>query len=277
MGQIKNIKLHIVTDIKIKSHIDTRPSSQTSTMPKADKLKKSKKAEKTIHPNSRKATQLHRANHKTELKQKRKDERSEKDKHLWEKVCWFRDQLAEGKDKYSMIEVCQLISKYINRFQERMKEIEDANTLNKQLGRHGQSSVAEQSAITMVYEKEHGSFESGHFEAPDLTNRAMVKIMKEMGEDVKELHKIKTRKFKRQQLTQSENDNGMEVEGGDQCGEQEGTDVEGTMTGVENDDDQVDNDEDESDEPDEPDKENFVECLTQVADAVAPASDVLCV
>merc|ERR1712221_9224 len=188
MGQIKNIKLHIVTDIKGYLHI-TKTYLHYSKMPKVEKskLKRLKKVEKKIHPNSRKATQLHRELHKDEVRQKRKDERSEKDKALWDKVCWFKEQLVEGKDKYSMIEVCDLISKYINRFQDRMKEIEDANTLNKQLGRHGLSSVAEQSAITMVYEKEQGSFESGHFEAPDLTNRAMVKTMKEMENDVKSL------------------------------------------------------------------------------------------
>jgi len=239
-------------------------------MPKAEKSKKLKKAEKTIHPNSRKATQLHRANHKMELKQKRKDDRVEKDKHLWEKVCWFREQLVEGKDKYSMVEVCQLISNYINRFQERMKEIEEANTLNKQLGRHGSTSVAEQSAITMLFEKEQGSFQTGHFEAPDLTNRTMVKVIREMGDDMKELQKIKMRKFKQLEGGQHpENENEMDVEGDKSCGENEdGSDEteEATEDGQGVTDDDVDKEETKSEEPQEPDKENLIAPVEPIND-----------
>jgi len=223
-------------------------------MPKInkDKLKRLKKEESKIHPNSRKASQLHRLSHKSEVRQKRKDERSDKDKALWEKVCWFKEQLVEGKDKYSMTEVCDLISKYINRFQERMKEIEDANALNKQLGRHGFANVAEQSAMVMVHEKEQGSFESGHFEAPDLTNRAMVKIMKEMGDDVKELNKVKMRKFRQQKEGQTaEKENEMEVEGDNEQKQEKSDDDD---IGEEKEVDDLNGGEDE--EPEEPDKEN---------------------
>jgi len=188
-------------------------------MPKSAKSKVTKKQEKAIHPNSRKASQLHRAEKKTERKEKRNDERSEKDKHLWEKVCWFKEQLVEGKDRYSVIEVCDLISKYINRFQERKKEIEESKILNKQLGRHGLTNAAEESAMQMVYDKEEGMFESGHFEAPDLTNRKIVKVMKEMN-DIKEMQNVKMRKFKKQQpgqeQQQEQQETGeMEVEDGE--------------------------------------------------------------
>ena len=37
-----------------------------------------------------------------------------------------------------MTEVCDLISIYINRFEERKKEIEQADIINKQLGRRGE-------------------------------------------------------------------------------------------------------------------------------------------
>jgi len=193
-------------------------------MPKADKAKKSKKAEKTIHPNSRKASAINRENNKSEHRQKRKDERSEKDKHVWEKVCWFKEQLVDGKEKYSIMEVSSLIASYINRFQLRLDEIEQSNVLNKQLGRRGMANPAEEAAIKMVYERESASFEAGGFEAPDLTHRATVKTMHAMGDDVKELQKVKMRKFKRQQQQQQQqqqdtvtNASEMEVEDEKTC------------------------------------------------------------
>ena len=68
--------------------------------------------------------------------------------------------------------------------------------------------------MQMVYDKERGMFESGHFEAPDLTNRAMVKIIREMGDELKELQKVKMRKFKQPQQgqQQQEDDGGDEME-----------------------------------------------------------------
>ena len=47
--------------------------------------------------------------------------------------------MTEGKERYSVAEVCDLISIYINRFEERKKEIEQADIINKQLGRRGES------------------------------------------------------------------------------------------------------------------------------------------
>jgi len=164
-------------------------------MPKTDKTKKSKK-EKTIHPNSRKAAQLNKAEHKDERKKKQKDDRYEKDGHLWKKIQWFKDQLVDGKERYSVVEVSELISKYINRFQGRLDEIRESNDTNKQLGRHGWAHVAEEAGIKMVYERESNLFATGNFEAPDITNRANLKALRELGEDSKELQRIKLRNFK---------------------------------------------------------------------------------
>merc|ERR1712223_417939 len=198
-------------------------------MPKASKSKVTKKQEKTIHPNSRKALQLHRAEKKTERKEKRNDERSEKDKHLWEKLCWFKDQLIEGKDRYSVIEVCDLISQYINRFEERKKEIEQSKILNKQLGRHGLVNAAEESAMQMIFDKEMGMFRSGHFEAPDLTNRKIVKVMKEMT-DIKEIPNVKMRRFKQQQQGEEAEAGEMEIGVDEDDGGNKEDDIESTET-----------------------------------------------
>merc|ERR1712212_781896 len=128
----------------------------------------------------------------------RRGERSEKDKHMWEKVCWFKQQLQEsGKDKYSLCEVSTLIANYIQRFQPRMQEISEANNLHKQLQRRGTSSAAEESAIKMVKEREMNLFLTGAFEAPDLTNRNNVKVLRETGDEVTELPKIKRKSLKK--------------------------------------------------------------------------------
>jgi len=191
-------------------------------MPKVPKQKVKIKKGQTIHPNSRKASALHRENNKSEHRLKMKGDRRDKDKHIWEKVCWFKEQLTEGKERYSVAEVCDLISIYINRFEERKKEIEQADIINKQLGRRGLTNAAETSAMQMVYDKERGMFESGHFEAPDLTNRAMVKIIREMGDELKELQKVKMRKFKQPQQGQQQE----EDDGGDEMEMVEGEDVD---------------------------------------------------
>jgi len=164
-------------------------------MPKAEKTKKSHK-EKAIHPNSRKAAQLNKAAHKDERKKKNKGDREGKDKHLWKKILWFKEQLIDGKDRYSVAEVSDLISKYINRFQGRVNEIQENNDTNKQLGRHGCAHAAEEAGIKMVYERESNLFVTGNFEAPDITNRANLKALRELGDDSKELPRIKLRNFK---------------------------------------------------------------------------------
>ena len=55
-------------------------------MPKVPKQKVKIKKGQTIHPNSRKASALHRENNKSEHRLKMKGDRRDKDKHIWEKV-----------------------------------------------------------------------------------------------------------------------------------------------------------------------------------------------
>merc|ERR1712168_1395396 len=62
-----------------------------------------------------------------------------------------------------------------------------------------------ESAIKMVKEREMNMFLTGAFEAPDLTNRNNVKVLRETSDEVTELHKIKMRKFK--QITEQTNNN----------------------------------------------------------------------
>merc|ERR1712141_417204 len=152
--------------------------NNNNRMPKVNKHIERSEKKKTIHPNSRKASALNRDNNKSEKRQMRRDERGEKEKALWEKICWFKEQLVEGKDKYSLYEVSQLIAIYIDRFQARMEEIFSANSLNKQLQRRGANAAAEEAAIKMVREREMNMFITGAFEAPDLTNRTNVKILR---------------------------------------------------------------------------------------------------
>jgi len=171
----------------------------------------------------------------------RRDERGEKEKALWEKICWFKEQLVEGKDKYSLYEVSQLIAIYIDRFQARMEEIDSANSLNKQLQRRGANAAAEEAAIKMVREREMNMFITGAFEAPDLTNRTNVKILRKTTDDVNQLHKIKMKKFK-QQEEQEEESRGMEVEeemeeDGEEDGDGEGDEYEDAEE-INNDDDE---------------------------------------
>merc|ERR1712150_87226 len=169
-------------------------------MPKTEKTKKSKK-EKTIHPNSRKAAQINRQNVKEDKRKNLKDCRDEKEKHLWQKIVWFQENLVDDKDRYTVAEVSDLIGKYIARFELRLDEITKTNELGKHLGRHGSAHIAEEAAIKMVVEKESHLFTAGRFEAPDLTNRKNVKVLREEGLQVKDLTRIKMRNFKQLNTT----------------------------------------------------------------------------
>ncbi|XP_065651856.1 translation machinery-associated protein 16 isoform X2 [Hydra vulgaris] len=165
-------------------------------MPKAEKIKKGK-SNKEIHPNSRKASQISKSIHKQEKKQKQKEHLNERQKALREKLFWFKCEIEPVKDKYSLIEVSELILKYINRFEKRIDEIEKLNKLNEELGRHGQAHSAEYSALKLVREKETNLINDGCFEAPDITNRVVVKVLRDWSGELKDLPKIKLKCFKK--------------------------------------------------------------------------------
>lgn len=181
-------------------------------MPKIESKLQKKRKEKQIHPNSRKAAQLSKELHKLDKRQKRKDEHDTKSSALRDKIFWFKSQLSEDKDRYSLVEVSNLISSYINRFEDRLDEIKKQNELNKEQKRHGHAHASEENAIKMVFEKEHGLFVAGHFEVPDLTNRKNVKFLRNWDGDVKDLPNIKLKNFKEQKLISV----GMDIEEGEE-------------------------------------------------------------
>merc|ERR1712168_738194 len=73
-----------------------------------------------------------------------------------------------------------------------------------------------ESAIKMVKEREMNMFLTGAFEAPDLTNRNNVKVLRETSDEVTELHKIKMRKFKQvtEQTNNTNNNSKQATQGG---------------------------------------------------------------
>jgi len=177
-------------------------------MPKVEKAKKvqqQKQQEKQLHPNSRRAAKLTKVFHRDEKLQRRKEEHDNKSTALRDKLCWFKSQLEEDKDKYSLVEVSDMITKYINRFGERLKEIKDQNEFNKEKGRHGRFCASEEEAMKMVFEREQDAFITGKFEAPDLTNRVNVKKMKKWEGETKDILNLKLRNFKDQALLNLQN------------------------------------------------------------------------
>jgi len=168
-------------------------------MPKTEKAKKkstSVKQEKKIHPNSRKAVQVAKTIHHSEKIQQRKEDLNSKQSILKEKILWFKDILEEDKDRYSLAEVSNIVAQYINRFDERLNEIDEQNELNKALGRHGRYHAAEEEAIKMVKTKERELFSAGRFEAPDLTNTANVTYLRKWDCQTKTLPNIKLKNIR---------------------------------------------------------------------------------
>lgn len=169
-------------------------------MPKTEKEKKKtavSRVEKQVHPKSRKASQLSKIVLKGEKKQMRKEELNSKQKLLKEKVTWFKTNVSMDKEKYTLAEVTDIVSKYLSRFDERLSEIEEQNGLNKSLGRRGRYHAAEEEGIKMVKEREEELFIAGKFEAPDLTNAGIMKHLKNWEGEVTLLQNIKMKNFKR--------------------------------------------------------------------------------
>ena len=55
------------------------------------------------------------------------------------------------------------VSRYIDRFEDRMNEIKKANETHKKQGRHGELHSSEEDAIKMVNEREMDLFTTGRF------------------------------------------------------------------------------------------------------------------
>ncbi|KAK2908746.1 hypothetical protein QQF64_001326 [Cirrhinus molitorella] len=159
-------------------------------MPKTAKGKVQSE-QKAIHPYSRKAAYLARASIKQQKKEKLKGEKAQRLNLIGEKLLWFQSQLDPDKSEYTKHDACQIIERYLHRFQGELEQIELANSIK---GRQGRQYASREAVIKQTIERERAVYEGNGFEIPDIINSKHLKVFREWTGDIKKLPNIKMTK-----------------------------------------------------------------------------------
>ncbi|KAF7655460.1 hypothetical protein LDENG_00055780 [Lucifuga dentata] len=155
------------------------------------KTQKGKPAEKVVHPYSRKAAYLAREEIRLKRKEKQKNDKATRLSSIGEKLLWFQSQLDPTKMVYTRKDACDIIEKYLHRFDSELEQIELMNGIK---GRQGRLHGAREAIIKHTIERERAQYESIGFEIPDIINAKHLKTFREWTGDLKKLPNIKLRK-----------------------------------------------------------------------------------
>ncbi|KAI5628202.1 translation machinery-associated protein 16, partial [Silurus asotus] len=158
--------------------------------PKASKAK-SAVEKKVIHPYSRKAACLARAALRQDRKEKLKGEKAQRLNLIRDKLLWFQSELDSEKSEYSKQDACEIIERYLHRFDSEIEQIELANSIK---GRQGRLHFSRETVIKQTMERERAQYEGNGFEIPDIMNSKHLKTFREWNGDLKKLPNIKMRK-----------------------------------------------------------------------------------
>ncbi|XP_023813518.2 translation machinery-associated protein 16 [Oryzias latipes] len=186
------------------------------------KIQKNKAAEKVVHPYSRKAGYLAREESKLKKKERLKNEKATRLNNIGEKLLWFQSQLDSTKSNYTRKDACEIIERYLHRFD---AELEQIDLMNGIKGRQGRLHGAREAAIKQTVERERAQYEGIGFEIPDIMNGKHLKTFREWTGDLRKLPNIKLRKVSNKGLG-TKNDGKEDVEeehkeDKDDCSEEE--------------------------------------------------------
>ncbi|XP_078255109.1 translation machinery-associated protein 16 [Rhinoraja longicauda] len=173
------------------SGVDPAGGSRRGDWPKAPKTKKGPE-QKVIHPYSRKAGQLVRETHKQEKKDKIKNVKAVRLNVTGEKLQWFQSHLDSNKTGYSKQEACEIIEKYLHRFDTELLQIELANSIKS---RQGRQHEAREAILKQTIERERLQYQENGLEIPDILNIKHLKFFREWDGDLKKLPNIKVKKL----------------------------------------------------------------------------------
>uniref|UniRef100_A0A8C1PQG5 Translation machinery-associated protein 16 n=1 Tax=Cyprinus carpio TaxID=7962 RepID=A0A8C1PQG5_CYPCA len=138
---------------------------------------------KAIHPYSRKAAYLASAAIKQQRKEKLKGEKAQRLNLIGEKLLWFQSQLDPDKAEYTKHDACEIIERYLHRFDRELEQIELANSIK---GRQGRQYGSREAVIKQTIERERALYEGNGF--------GMQHVLDEWTGDLKKLPNIKMRK-----------------------------------------------------------------------------------
>ncbi|XP_044045562.1 translation machinery-associated protein 16 [Siniperca chuatsi] len=157
-------------------------------MPKAQK---GKAPEKVVHPYSRKAAYLAREEIRLKKKERQKNDKATRLSSIGEKLLWFQGQLDPEKTAYTRKDACDIVDRYLQRFDSELEQIELMNGIK---GRQGRLHGAREAVIKQTIERERAQYEGIGFEIPDIINAKHLKTFREWTGDLKKLPNIKLRK-----------------------------------------------------------------------------------
>ncbi|XP_014857249.1 PREDICTED: translation machinery-associated protein 16 [Poecilia mexicana] len=185
-------------------------------MPKAQK---SKAADKVVHPLSRKAAYLNREEVRLKRKERMKSEKATRLSNIGEKLLWFQSQLDPNKTNYTKRDACEVVERYLHRFDSELEQIELVNGIK---GRQGRLHGARETAIKQSVERERAQFEGAGLEIPDIINTKHLKLFRDWTGDLKKLPNIKMRKVSSKVLdTKAEMEEKEEMEHDDEDDDEE--------------------------------------------------------
>uniref|UniRef100_A0A1A7WJ89 Translation machinery-associated protein 16 n=1 Tax=Iconisemion striatum TaxID=60296 RepID=A0A1A7WJ89_9TELE len=124
------------------------------------KTLKGKAAEKVVHPYSRKAAYLAREENRLKKKERLKNEKAARLNNIGEKLLWFQSQLDSTKTNYTQKDACEIIERYLHRFD---SELEQIKLMNGIKGRQGRLHGAREAVIKQTVEREQAQYEGVGF------------------------------------------------------------------------------------------------------------------
>ncbi|XP_004549355.1 translation machinery-associated protein 16 [Maylandia zebra] len=161
------------------------------------KIQRGKPAEKVVHPYSRKAAYMAREECRLRRKERQKTEKATRLSNIGEKLLWFQSELDPAKATYTKKDACDIIERYLHRFDSELEQIELMNGIK---GRQGRLHGAREAVIKQTIERERAQFEGVGFEIPDIINGKHLKTFREWTGDLKKLPNIKLRKVSNKSL-----------------------------------------------------------------------------
>ncbi|CAB1415774.1 unnamed protein product [Pleuronectes platessa] len=108
-----------------------------------------------------------------------------------EKLLWFQEQLDPAKTEYTSKDACDIIERYLQRYD---PEIEQIKLINGIKGRQGCVHGAREAVIKQTIERERALYDGVGFEIPDIINAKNLKTFREWTGSLKKLPNIKLRK-----------------------------------------------------------------------------------
>ncbi|MBN3316943.1 TMA16 protein, partial [Atractosteus spatula] len=175
--------------------------------PKAPKGKGATE-KKVVHPYSRKAAQIARGVIKQERKERQKVEKAIRLNAIGDKLLWFQNQLDPNKAEYTKKDACEIVERYLHRFDNELEQIELANSIK---GRQGRQHSSRENVIKQAIERERMQYEGYGIEIPDILNSKHLKAFREWNGDLKKLPNIKMRRVSSKAKENSQKDTEEEL------------------------------------------------------------------